>query len=257
MIERCALLSLLSVLGLLAGCSGKRAAEQSGHSPASKAVQYDPATVGSLSGTVHFEGAVPKHNPIDMSADPACKGQNASEEFVVHDGKLANVLVHVKGPEGWTTAIPTTQIVVKQEGCRYTPHVIALMAGGTVRFENSDDTMHNIHPMPHENKEWNAAQMSHGEPLNKKFTNPELMIPVRCNQHPWMKMYVNVMDSPFFAVTGPDGKFELKSVPPGTYTVEAVHETMGSKTQTITIAPKQAANLDFTFATQKGAAAAK
>lgn len=247
--------SALIVLGL-AGCTGKPSPEQTASSPAPKKIQVDPATAGSISGTVQFKGAVPKPASIDMAADPACKGQNASEEYVVRDGKLANVLVHLKGAAGFTDAGQQTSVVVTQEGCRYVPHVVALAAGGTVKFLNADDTMHNIHPMPRENKEWNAAQMSHGE-LEKKFPKAELMIPVKCNQHPWMKMYVNVMDSPFYVVTGLEGKFEIKGVPPGKYTIEAVHETMGAQTQEITIAPKQAANAEFTFAAQKGAAAAK
>ena len=255
--NRYALVAIVSIAAALAGCSGKSAPEEKPASPSSKVVHVDPATAGSISGTVSFKGTVPKAASIDMSADPACKGQNASEEFVVHDGKLGNVLVYVKNTSGLAVAAPQGDIVVKQEGCRYVPHVIALMAGGTVKFVNTDDTMHNIHPMPHENKEWNAAQMSHAEPLEKKFTKPELMIPVKCNQHPWMKMYVNVADSPFFAVTGPDGKFDIKGLPPGVYTVAAVHESMGAQEQQITVGPREDKKLGFTFEREKGAAAAK
>jgi len=220
-------------------------------------MKYDPATVGSITGTVTFGGAVPKPVTIDMSADPACKGQNASEALAVHDGKLANVLVHVKNVSGFSDLVQHPEVVVTQRGCRYAPHVVAVMAGQTVKFVNADDTMHNIHPMPRANREWNAAQASHAEPLEKKFIAPELMVPVKCNQHPWMKMYVNVMNNSFFAVTGADGKFDLKGLPPGTYTVEAVHESLGAQQQEITLGNKENRNVEFTFASQKGAAAAK
>jgi plastocyanin len=218
----------------------------------------DPSTAASLSGTIKFTGVVPRPIPIDMSADPACKGKNVAEPIVAKNGNLANVFVYVKdglGSGGWTYSSPQVEIV--QQGCKYVPHVIGIMAGQAVRIVNVDDTMHNIHPMPRNNHEWNAAEMPHGEPLVKKFTNPEVMIPVKCNQHPWMKMYINVASSPFFAVTGEDGRFDIQGLPSGTYTVAAVHETLGEQTQQITVGPKDAKSITFTFAGQNSAATPK
>ena len=65
------------------------------------------------------------------------------------------------------------------------------------------------------------------------------MIPVKCNQHPWMKMYISVVKNPFFAVTGKDGKYELKGLPPGTYTIAVVQEKFGEQTQQSPSAPRK------------------
>jgi plastocyanin len=200
----------------------------------------DPATTATISGVVTFSGTVPKPQQIDMSADPACKGDTTWRPIVVDNGKLANVLVYVKeGLGDRTFEAPATAVTIEQKGCRYIPHVAAAMAGQTVEFLDQDPTMHNIHPMPKNNPEWNQAEQPGGKPIRRTFDNPELMIPIKCNQHPWMKMYLNVMSNPFYAVTGPDGAFTLKGLPPGTYTIAAVHEKLGEKTQTVTVAPKE------------------
>ncbi|HET8668080.1 MAG TPA: carboxypeptidase regulatory-like domain-containing protein [Terriglobales bacterium] len=176
----------------------------------------------------------------------------------MNNGKLANVFVYVKDGlgnyGGWTTAGPPA---IQQKGCRYLPHVIGVMAGQSVTILNQDPTMHNIHPMPKQNREWNVAQASGAQPLIKKFDHPELMIPIKCNQHPWMRMYVNVVSNPFFAVTDSSGSFELKGLPPGTYTIAAIHEIFGEQTQQITVGPKEAKPANFSFSSEKGASAAK
>ena len=167
------------------------------------ATPIDPATAASISGVVHFNGNAPPPQKIDMSADSGCKGQNQSEAVMVNDGHLANVLVYVKdGLGGHTFAPPADKVTIAQEGCRYQPHVAVAMAGQPVEFFDKDDTLHNIHPTPKNNSEWNQSQMPNGGSFAHAFTNPEVMIPVKCNQHPWMKMYLSVMSNPFFAVTG-------------------------------------------------------
>ena len=207
----------------------------------------DPATTATISGVVTFQGSVPPPEKIDMSADPACKGDTEWRPIEVANGRLANVLVYVKdGLGGRVFDPPPSAVVIEQKGCRFLPHVAAAMVGQPVQFLDEDPTMHNIHPMPKSNQEWNQAEQPDGTPITRKFGNPELMIPIKCNQHPWMKMYLNVMANPFFAVTGPDGGFTLKGLPPGTYTLVAVHEKLGEKTQIITVGPKEEKR-DVTF----------
>jgi hypothetical protein len=244
----CFLLILLGLsFSIACNKSDAPAAPASDHTQ-TKATPIDPATTATINGTVNFEGTAPPAKPIDMSNDPGCKGQAASEQVVVDGGHLANVLVYVKDGLGGRSFDPPRQAVaIKQEGCRYVPHVAAVMTGQPVRFEDDDQTLHNIHPMPKQNREWNQSQMPNSQPLDKVFSNPELMIPIKCNQHPWMRMYLNVIGNPFFAVTDKDGKFSLQGLPPGTYTIAAVQEKYGEKTQSITVSAKNDKTTDFTF----------
>src|SRR5215469_16968933 len=241
------------VLGLaLAGCGGNKEAttEQPAATPATSpaATPIDPATVASVSGTVKLDGAAPKAARIDMSQDPACKGDNTAETIVASNGNLANVFVYVKeGLGDRTFDVPKDAATIDQRGCQYHPHVLGVMTGQTIEIKNSDPTTHNIHPTPASNREWNESQPPSSAALEKNFAREEIMLPVRCNQHPWMKMYINVVKSPFFAVTGPDGKFEIKGLPPGTYTLAFVQEKLGEQTQQVTLAAKDSKTVDQTF----------
>ena len=252
----------LLVLGLVfvAGCGKKEAPpEQAGKPEAQMAAaptaKIDPATVATISGVVKFDGTPPKPQKIDMSQDPACKGTSETETVVVDGGNLANVFVYVKdGLGNYTFDVPMTPVKLDQQGCRYHPHVLGVMAGQTVEIINSDNTTHNIHPSPKDNREWNESQPPKGAPLDKDFARQEVLIPVKCNQHPWMKMYIGVVKNPFFAVTGKDGKYELKGLPPGTYTIAAVQEKYGEQDQTVTVGPKDSKTADFTFKAGMGGA---
>src|SRR5947209_9064885 len=240
-------------LVLLAGCGKKETAEEqpaSAPAAAPAATPIDPATAASVSGTVKFEGEAPKAAKIDMSQDPACKGTNTAENVMASGGHLANVFVYVKeGLGSRTFEVPKEAITIDQSGCKYHPHVLGVMAGQTLKIVNSDPTTHNIHPTPADNREWNESQPPQSPPLEKTFAREEIMLPVKCNQHPWMKMYVNVVKTPFYAVTGPDGKFEIKGLPPGDYTLAFVQEKMGAQEQKVTLAAKDSKTADATFKT--------
>jgi plastocyanin len=232
--------------------------EQVGQAPPKELVTVDYANGATISGVIRFDGTAPKPTKIDMSYDPACKGQQYAEPVAVTNGNLANVFVYVKDGLGDKTfAPPQPPVEIDQKGCRYEPHVVGVMTGQQVKIVNADSTMHNTHPLPAKNHEWNAAQMPGAEPMLKTFANQETMIPVKCNQHPWMKMYVNVVPHPFFAVTGKDGQFEIKGLPPGTYTIAAVQEKLGEQTQQITVAARATSQLQFVFGHGVAAAAAK
>jgi plastocyanin len=245
----CSFLLILLGLSFSIGCNKGNAPQvQAVNHTAPKATLIDPATVATITGTVDFAGIPPKPKPIDMSNDPGCKGNAAPEQVVVDDGHLANVLVYVKDGLGNRSFNPPQQsVTIKQEGCRYVPHMVAVMTGQPVRFEDADQTLHNIHSMSKHNSEWNQSQMPNSQPLDKTFNAPELMIPIKCNQHPWMHMYLSVIANPFFAVTGKDGRFSLPGLPPGTYTIAAVQEKYGEKTQTITVGPKDDKSIAFSY----------
>jgi hypothetical protein len=211
------------------------------------------AETGSVLGVVHFKGQPPERLKIDMSQDPVCSitgGTNLAEQYVIHNGGLANVYVYVKdGPPTvnvYVGPIPPP-VVLDQVGCKYVPHVVAVMRGGTVEFRNSDGTMHNIHTMPSGNPVVDISQGAKGAPEQRKFDAPEIMMPVRCNNHPWMNAFINVSATPFFAVSDSEGRFDISGLPPGTYTLAAVHEKLGEQTVKLTVAPKGQATAEFTY----------
>jgi len=241
---------------VITGCGGKK--EESTESPAPAAgapagKTVDPATAGEVSGSVKLDGTAPKPKPINMAAEPACtKGRTspaATEEVVTGDGgALANVVVYVKsGLDGYSFPAPTTPVKFDQQGCQYHPHVAGVQVGQNIQVVNDDQTTHNIHPIPKENREWNESQPPGAAPIEKNFAREEIAIPVKCNVHPWMKAYMAVLPNPYFQVTEKDGKFDLKNLPPGTYTLVAWHELYGPSEQTVTVGPKETKNVTFTF----------
>ena len=251
---------LFAVLALfiLVGCSKKENTEQSSNAPEEKmsapapaATPIDPATAATVNGTVKLDGTAPKPAKIDMSQDPACKGDNMSEAVVASGGKLANVFVYVKDGLGSRTFdTPSTPVTIDQKGCQYHPHVLGVMTNQMVEIKNDDQTTHNIHPTPKDNREWNESQPPASAPIQKSFAREEVLLPVKCNQHPWMKMYVSVVKSPFYAVTDKDGKYEIKGLPPGDYTLAFVHEKLGEQDQKVTVAAKDTKTVDTAFKAQ-------
>ncbi len=256
-------LATFTAVFLLAGCKRQtEAPEETATTPQQQATPIDQATVGEITGKVNFQGEKSKLAVIHMDQDPVCVSKHSTpvhvEDGEVNDnGTLPNVFVYVKeGAEKYTFATPSDSLTLDQNGCMYKPHVLGIMVGQDLRIVSSDPTTHNIHPMPTDNREWNESQAPGAAPLDKKFARPEVMIPVKCNQHPWMRAYIGVTKNPFFAVTGSDGTFTIKGVPPGDYTIEAWTAIGGLKGQTedqkVTLAPKATQTVDFTFKSSGG-----
>jgi plastocyanin len=237
-------------LGMLAGCSKSQpASEQPAAAPKAATITVDPATSGTVSGVISFKGQPPKIKTLDMTADPGCpRLPQTAETVVVNNGKLANVFVYVKEglPQG-SFAVPTEPVVLDQKGCRYNPHMMGIMAGQALKITNTDTADHNIHDMPNKNQAFNESQMPTDKPITKTFSTPEMMVPVQCNQHPWMRAYINVMTNPYFAVSAPDGSYEIKNLPPGEYILAAVHEKFGEQTMKVKVVPKESAKTEFSF----------
>lgn len=241
---------------LLVSCGSKEEAkkeEAPAPAAAAPAAAVDDANAATVTGKVNFSGAKPTPRTIDMSANPICARAHStaqkSEEAIVNDnGTLRNTFVWIKsGLPDKQWPVPTTPVSLEQDGCMYKPHVIGVMTGQNIEIKNDDATNHNIHPLPKINQEWNESQPPKGDAKNKSFAREEVLIPVKCNVHPWMRAYIGVVSHPFFAVTGDDGTFTIKGLPPGTYTLEAVHEKYGTKDVQITVAPKESKTSDFTM----------
>ena len=250
------LLAAVTIL-VLVGCARKEEETTTGSGkqslPAPLPTPIDPSTVGEVTGKISFDGAKPQPQRIVMEQDPACeqkhRGHVFAEDGLVNDhGALPNVFVYVKaGAEKYIFTPPATPAVLDQDGCMYKPHVLGLMAGQTLRIVSSDDTTHNIHPMPLNNREWNMSQTPGAAPLEQKFAHPEIMIPIKCNQHPWMHAWIGVTSNPFFAVSGSDGTFTLQGLPPGNYTIEAWTSTFGTQVEKVVLGAKETKTIDFKF----------
>ena len=234
-----------------AACSGdQKSAAPAGPPPG--ALKVDTAKAGNITGRVIFEGAPPANTAVKINADPACMQVNpegiTSETYMVKNGGLDNVFVYVKdGLGNYYFDVPTEPVKLDQQGCRYVPHVFGARVGQPIEITNSDDTLHNVHALANVNREFNFGQHIRGMKNTEVFTAREVMVPFKCDVHGWMTSFGGILDHPFFAVTSDGGKFELKNLPAGTYTVEAWHEKMPPQTQTVTVGAKQTQSVSFTF----------
>ena len=249
---------LFSVIGgafLLAVCTPKN--DSSARAAAADSVTVEDVQAGAtISGKVKFTGARPTNPKIDMSEEAACKAKyptapTAETVIVNANGTLSNVFVYVKAglPAGATYPVPTTPVTLDQNGCRYHPHVLGIQVGQSLNIKNSDPLLHNIKAKAVKNRPFNVSQPNvTATPTVRTFNAPEVMVPLECNVHGWMNAWLGVLPHPFFAVTGADGSFSIKGLPPGTYTIEAWHEKYGTQTATVTVAGAAPKTQDFTFA---------
>ena len=242
------------VIGVAAACGGGEtpsdlmSAAPTGPAPA----PVDPATAGNVTGMVVLEGTPPDPERIRMNADPVCvreATETETEYYMVGDGgSLGNVFVYVKeGLGGRSFPTPSEPFTFDQRGCRYRPHVFGMQVGQTLEILNSDPTLHNIHAIPALNDEFNTGQPIKGMKFERTFENPEVMVPFKCDVHGWMNAYVGVLDHPYFAVSDGSGTFEISTLPPGDYVIEAWHEELGTQTQNVTVGEQETVEISFTF----------
>ena len=219
-----------------------------GHTILAKLVWVIPAVVGlgaiahaeptgTVKGTVIFEGEAPDRPKLRRDTDPYCaKVDKLAEDVIVTKGKLKDVLVQVKNgslPAPRTVPAPA---LIDQKDCTYAPRVIGLVAGQKLAVRNSDGTFHNVHGTIAGKLAWNkpAAPKDPDLTLDPGAQAGDV-IDVVCDIHPWMHAYAVVQDHTAFAVTGEDGTFELTDLAPGSYTLEAWHPTLGTRSLAIQI----------------------
>jgi Carboxypeptidase regulatory-like domain len=214
------------------------------------------AATGSITGTVKLSGTAPHMKGIDMSKDPYCVKQHQNEPVKLENvvvgssGGLQNVVLYIsEGLSGnEANAVPSEKPKFDQHGCMYVPHVMPLDVNQEYEVTTSDQTTHNIHPLPAPgsgNIGWNRSQPPGAPPIVNSWKAPEA-ISVKCNIHPWMHGWHVVVKGPY-AVTDENGTFTIKNVPPGSYTVRAWQEEYGTQEAKVTVAAGQAAKADFTF----------
>ena len=219
--------------------------------PAAAATSAGNTASGAIAGKVSFSGAAPPPQRVKLSADPKCaalhKGGLKRQPVKVKDGGLADVLVYVKSGIGTPHSAPVEPLLLDQIGCEYSPSMIVVRVGQPLRIRNSDDTLHNIHPRPTLNKEFNIGQPRKGMEVTRTFEKAEVMIPTGCDVHPWMRAYISVLAHPFFSVTKGDGSFEIRELPDGEYEVEAVHGQLKSATGKVSVKDGRTSRLDLSL----------
>lgn len=245
--------------GLALGCSPKdqsaSTSPSSGHAAASNVAEAPNQALGNsaIIGRVFFNGKAPASKLIRMKLDPACEQEGDapvySEEVVRGaGGALANVFVYIKDGLGHNRyAAPATPVVLDQHRCRYVPRVFGIQVGQTLKILNSDRTLHNVHASAQQNKSFNLAMSAVQKTRTRVFDKPEVMIPLRCNVHPWMIAYAGVLDHPFYSVTDTTGGYKLSALPAGEYRLEVWHESFGTLVQDVKLTEDETQTIDFTF----------
>ncbi len=236
--------------------------KQGGAAPAEAAsapttAQVAPLGSAVIMGEVKFVGKVPKNPVIDMSEEAKCQAdyKTAPRDPVVvvnPNGTLADVFVYVKSglPANASYPPPTSAVAIDQQGCLYHPRVFGIMVGQPLEIKNSDPLLHNIKAMGKDNRPFNISQPAAGMTTDRSFSAEEVMLPFECNVHGWMHAYAGVLPYPFFATTGPDGKFTISNLPAGTYVIEAWQDKYGAQTDTVTVGGSETKTLTFTFKAQ-------
>ena len=253
-LEFCAL-ALIAFLA--AGCGGGEegssgAAVSSGSGAAAAGPTIDPASAATIAGTIAFNGTASELVEIDMSEETVCAdkhdGPVYSQNVVVNDnGTLRNVFVYVKeGLGDMTFPPPAEPVELDQNGCRYHPHVFGIQVGQDLVIKNSDGLLHNINAKPSVNRGFNISQPVEMK-TTRQFRAAEIGVPLECDVHGWMNAFVNVVDNPYYAVTGEDGSFSLAPLPPGTYVIEIWHEEYGAQTMEVTVGASETKEITFTF----------
>lgn len=204
-----------------------------------------------VKGVVTFEGTAPMGKKLNLPSGCAPEGQGDvfSNEVIVNDGKVQNVLVRiVKGHEGKESAeIPKEEVELDQRNCMYTPRVAVARVGQKVTFINSDPIFHNVRSVTTENQKFNMAMPKKNQRETKVFTKPEIFLQAKCSVHPWMGAYVAIMDHSFYGITNKNGEFTIPKLPVGNYTIEAWHEVFGTQKQEISVTDNGISDLKFSY----------
>lgn len=239
-------------LAAAAACGGGTP-EQPEAQPSTGSKRVDASKAAQVTGRITFEGPVPENPLVRPASDPFCmretpEGTRLERIAVSEDKGLENVFVYVTDRFGeYQFDVPTEPVHLDQQGCVYKPHVAGVRAGQPLVVTNSDETLHNVNAMAQNNRSFNVGQGIKGQKNTTTFTVRDVMIRFKCDVHPWMSAYVGVVEHPYFAVSANGGRFELKDLPAGTYTVQAWHEQLGTQSQTITVADNETKTLNFTF----------
>jgi Carboxypeptidase regulatory-like domain len=207
---------------------------------------------GSVSGLVKYEGVTPSPMPVAVTKDrEVCGTAPLYDESLVlgRDHGIANAVITLSDT---VTRKPLKSAVVRfdQKGCRYIPHVAVFPAGSSVVIINSDGILHNIHTESAVNPVIDLAQPGFKKQIRVTIAKPEI-VKVTCDAHNWMEGWWYVTDTPYYAISGVDGRYTIRDVRPGTYTVRVWQERLGTRSQKVVIRAGSVTPADFNFQSLK------
>lgn len=217
----------------------------------------DLTRVGTLSGTVFFDGPAPEPYALQLGGWSECAAQHdgpvAAADVLVADGRLQNALVYIEDGLGERVfAVPEQPVVSDQQGCRFLPRILAAQVDQPIRFLNSDPLAHNVHGLPARSRQWNFSLGLKGTSRTIHVDAEEVGIEIKCDIHGWMRSYLSVLDHPYFALSAADGTFALAEVPPGQYIVAAWHERFGTHSQSVVLGERGETDVTFRFTAVAG-----
>lgn len=243
------------LLIVLSSCSKEQKTEpakpaEAPPAPAPTPTQSSPGEgAGTITGKVVFNGSY-AGGKTTISKDREVCGDTKSDPSLVvgKEGQLRNAVIQISDLKQGRSAPKEAEL--DQVKCEYTPHVVVVPVGGTVKIKNSDGILHNVRSVSEKNTPFNRAQPKFMKEIKETFSKAEI-IQLRCDVHGWMNGWIVVTDNPFFDVTQADGTFKIDSVPVGKYTLEVWHEILGKATQAVEVKPGEVTHVTFEFQMKK------
>jgi plastocyanin len=176
---------------------------------------------------------------MTLTAAAACMAGEIKGDVTAQGMKSpAGIVVYIDAIPGKTFSPPSNHEVIDQKKMTFIPHVLAILKGTTVDFLNSDPVGHNVYwPSISGNKKLGRNLGTWPQGVKKSFTFDDLgSVPLLCNVHPEMSAYVVVVPTPYFAIVDKEGKYAIKDVPPGSYTLRAWSEEGKPLSQSVQVA---------------------
>lgn len=208
--------------------------------PSPPAMAYEAietASVGTIVGTVSFQGKAPKRKKIVVTRDKkvCAKETKFTESLIVgRNGGVKNAVLHLSDIKRGKKFKSPSVFEIDQRGCQFHPHVFIVPAGNSFNLINSDGILHNFRTNSTKNPILNKAQPKFKKKLKIKINKPEI-IRANCDVHEWMNAWLVIAEHPYYALTDESGSFKIADVPPGTYTIQLWHETLGQQTTKVMV----------------------
>jgi hypothetical protein len=204
---------------------------------------------GSITGQIRFSGEPPNLPVVKVSKDQDYCGEVLPNDTYIIDsnGGLKNVVVFVDSGSSSGTPEPKLN-VLENNGCRYSPRIMAMQKGERLIVRNNDPKLHIPHSYLKERTVFNLSLPFRGTSIDaSQKIRQSGILKVVCDTHTWMLAHIHVFDHPYFAVTDDRGMFSITNIPAGTYTLTAWHEDGGVRTQEIIVPETDTADIGVNF----------